>query len=356
MADPDFVSWTDEQIRDFVLTTAERESGFDRSESVGPITGLWEMDALALQRGWDVGVRPVARNIDPTRATGFYLRVHGIGAGASLRPARAARGYATATSATGGRVREGAIFVADDQQFAVDTTTRLAAGQATAVPITAQATGPDGNVPAGTPVTTPSPDPADVAVRLDAQWITAHGHAADEVDTPEGTELYRRRVLLGYNIRGDAHLVDRYRLAAFGVDGVSSCAVGRAPRGPGTVAVVVLFLGRLPTDDQLDLVRAALDDAGLGGDDVRVVAPSIVSVVVTATIVGTANTADVEEAIEAWWRANVGIGDGVSEAALHAGATAGLEGVESINYSSPSADLPKLATRWYSPAITVTRA
>ena len=33
MADPDFVSWTDEQIRDFVLTTAERESGFDRSES-----------------------------------------------------------------------------------------------------------------------------------------------------------------------------------------------------------------------------------------------------------------------------------------------------------------------------------
>ena len=162
-------------------------------------------------------------------------------------------------------------------------------------------------------------------------------------------------MLLGYEIRGDAHLIARYRLAGFSVDGVSSCVVGRAPRGPGTVNVPVLFGGRLPTNDQLDLVRAALDDAGLGGDDVRAVAPQIVTAVVAATLVGTADTADVEAAILAWWRAHIGIGDGVSEAALHAGATAGLAGVTSINYSSPAADLPAQPGIWYSPAITVTR-
>ena len=93
--------------------------------------------------------------------------------------------------------------------------------------------------------------------------------------------------------------------------------------------MAVLFGGLLPSDAQLDVVRAAIDEANLTGDDTRVVAPRVITVVVAATITGTAVTTDVEDAILAWWRANISIGAGVSEAALHAGATAGVAGITS---------------------------
>ena len=353
---PDWLTLTDEEIRDWILATAESESGFRRSASVGPITGLWETVALAFQRGWDVGVRPIAGNIDPEIATGFYLRVLGIVAGVRLRDPRAAQGYATVTSTTGGRIRAGAILEAGDQRFAVDTSTRLPAGAATAVAITAEVAGAAGNVASGTEVTIASPDPADVVARLDAQWLTIYGHDGDDLSSDAGVERFRRRVVLGFEIRGEAEIHARYRLAAFGVDGVSSVSVGRTPRGYGSADVAVLFDGLLPTEAQLAIVRAAIDEAALGGRDVRAVEPRIVSVAVRATITGTATVNDVEDAIAAWFRANVGIGDGVTEAALHAGATAGVAGITSINYSSPAADLPARPGIWYQPAITVTTA
>ena len=353
---PDWLTLTDEEIRDWILATAESESGFRRSASVGPITGLWETMALAFQRGWDVGVRPISANIDPEIASGFYLRVLGIVAGVRLRDPRAAGGYATVTSVTGGRIREGAILEAGDQRYAVDTSTRLPADEATAVAITAQAAGAAGNVASGTEVTIANPDPADAVARLDAQWLTVYGHDGDDLGNDVGVERFRRRVRIGFEIRGEAEVHARYRLAAFGVDGVSSVSVGRTPRGYGSADVAVLFDGRLPTEAQLAVVRTAIDEAALGGRDVRTVEPRIVSITVSATITGTAMPNDVEDAIAAWFRANVGIGDAVLEQNLHAGAHAGVAGITSINYSSPSADLPARPGIWYQPAITVARA
>ena len=82
----------------------------------------------------------------------------------------------------------------------------------------------------GTEVTIASPDPADVVARLDAQWVTIYGHNGDDLATDAGVERFRRRVRLGFEIRGEAEIHARYRLAAFGVDGVSSVSVGRTPR------------------------------------------------------------------------------------------------------------------------------
>ena len=353
---PELLTWTDAEIRDWILATAERESGFRRSASVGPITGLWEMTALAFQRAWTVGVRPTVANIDPETATGFYLRIIGIGAGVRFREPRAAKGFAMVTSATGGRIRAGAILEAGDQRYTVDASTRLPASEATAVAITAEVAGNAGNVASGTEVTISSPDPADAVARLDAQWLTIYGHGGDDLSSDAGVERFRRRVVLGFEIRGEAEIHARYRLAAFGIDGVSSVSVGRTPRGYGSADVAVLFDGLLPTEAQLAIVRAAIDEAALGGRDVRAVEPRIVSVAVRATITGTATVTAVEDAIAAWFRAHVGIGDGVTEAALHAGATAGVAGVTSINYSSPAADLPAVPGAWYQPAITVTEA
>ena len=354
---PAWLDLTDEQIRSDVKALADEQLGpTPRGVPATFRVTVREFMALATQRFFAVSARPMAQHVDPRIATGAYLRWHGLFAGVPLRDARAAQGNMTMTSATGGRVRAGAVAEAGGARFVVDRDVRLAAGVDTVVPVTAEATGAGGNVAAGTAVELVDPNPDDLVARLDADWLILYGYPADDLSTAEGTERYRTRVDLGYNIRGDAQLIDRYRFTAVGVAGVSSASVGRAPRGAGSVDVAVLFGGRLPTDGQLDVVRAAIDEANLAGDDTRVVAPRVITVAVVATITGTAVTTDVEDAILAWWRANIPIGAGVSEAALHAGATAGVAGITSINYSSPVADLPAIAAAWYSPSISVARA
>ena len=113
--------------------------------------------------------------------------------------------------------------------------------------------------------------------------------------------------------------------------------------------MAVLFGGLLPTDAQLDVVRAAIDEANLTGDDTRVVAPRVITVAVVATITGTAVTTDVEDAILAWWRANISHW----RWRVRSGAARGCDGgrgghhVASIT-RSPVADLPAIAAAWYS--------
>ena len=353
---PDYLSMSDEEVRSTVVAEmlTEIESTADVAASLA--STIAEGNGIMAQRLVQTVVRPIALHSDPRAADGFYLALHGVTAGVPVRVARAARGYATFTSATGGRVREGALLTAGGQQFAVTTSTRLPAGDDTAVPIEAQVAGDAGNVAAGATVELTDPSPDDAVARLDAQWLTHYGHAADVLTDPASLERYRRRVLIGYTIRGEAEVHARYRLAAFGVDGVSSVSVGRTPRGYGSADVAVLFDGRLPTETQLSSIRAAIDEAALGGRDVRAVAPRIVSITVRATITGTALPADVEDAIAGWFRARIGIGDAVLEQDLHAGAHAGVAGITSINYSSPSADLPARPGIWYQPTVTVTTA
>ena len=353
---PAWLDLTDEQIRSDVKALADAHLGpTPRGVAATFRVTVREFMALAVQRFFATAARPMAQHVDPRIATGAYLRWHGLFAGVPLRDARAAQGSMTLTSATGGRVRAGAVADAGGARFVVDRDVRLFAGVDTVAPVTAEAAGAGGNVAAGTAVELVDPNPDDLVARLDADWLVLYGHPADDLSTFEGTEQYRTRVDLGYTIRGDAEVIARYRFVALGVLGVSSASVGRAPRGPKSVDVAVLFGGLLPSDAQLDVVRAALDEANLTGEDTRAVAPRVITVAVVATITGTAVLTDVEDAILTWWRANVGIGAGVSEAALHAGATAGATGITSINYSSPVADLPAIAAAWYSPSITITR-
>ena len=116
-----------------------------------------ETNGLLFQRWMQRHVRPIAAHSDPRVADGFYLQLHGITAGVPVREARAAQGYATFTSATGGRVREGALLEAGGQSFAVAASTRLPAGTDTAVLIVAQETGDAGNVASGSAVRLENP-------------------------------------------------------------------------------------------------------------------------------------------------------------------------------------------------------
>ena len=352
---PEWLDLTDAQLRDRVIADGETQSKLTIGPAQALLRTMWEVMALTVQRAFQIAVRPIARHADPRRATGLYLRLHGINAATPFRAARATRGHVRVTSAAGGRMPAGTEIEAGGQAFTTDNELRLTAGVAGMVAMTASVAGSAGNVAPGADVSfsgTPTPD--DAVAELPAQWITRYGHEADDDD-----DAYRERVLAGFEVRGEANTLARYRAVVLGVTGVSSVAAGRAPRGYGSADISCLFAGELPTAAQLETVRAAIADAALGGRDVRVAAPRVVSIAVVVSITGSATVTAVEDAIGAWWRANIGIGDGLLVQSLyesaHAGAV-GIDTIDSIVYSSPAANLPALTNTWYQPVITVTVA
>ena len=102
------------------------------------------------------------------------------------------------------------------------------------------------------------------------------------------------------------------------------------------------------------LVRAAIAEVGIVASDIIVGAPDVTTVAVTAEIVGTATETTVEAAILTWWRGRIGIGDGLLVQNLFREATAGIPGLESVEFSSPVANIAGTAFVWLQPLIQVT--
>ena len=349
----EWLSITDQQLHDRTIAAGENESGGTRGSASGFFATIFETMAVLFAYAWRVAIRPIATHIDPRVAKGFFLQQHALMAGTPYRVAAKTRGYMTVASVAGGRLVVGDRIIAGNAVFVVDQAVRIAAGGSVLVPVTAEQAGAAGNVAPGSDAEfSPVPERLeDGTVTLQAQWVTFPGHAADDDD-----ESLRARTLVGYQITGDHDIEARYREAALRVDGVSSVAARRTPRGYGSADVVVLVRGLLPTQAELQLVEAALNDAGLVGEDTWTRAPSIITVSVNVTFTGTASEADVEDAITAWWRAQVGIGDGVLVQSLYNDAHGSVFGITSIDYDSPADNLPARPAVWYSPSVRATRA
>ena len=356
LAPPEWLDRTPEQVRDEVVAYGVAESGTGLGDSVSHLATVWEPMGLLFQRLYATGLQPTAEAIDVRTAPGWWLRIHGLSAGEPWREEpRAAQGYARVTSATGGTMPAGTVLEAGGQQFGTDREVRLGAGVPASVAVTALVGGAAGNVAAGTAVEIPTPVPADLVATLPAQWVTVYGFDAD-TDDAAGVERYRARVRAALAVRGEANTEARYRLAAIRVPGVTAVRMLREPRDYGSTDLLFLARGDLPTPNDIDLVRAAVDREGLVCRDLWVRAPRSVPVVVEAEISGTATEAEVEAAIEAWWLANVSIGDPVEVEDLYQQATSGLPGLLNILYTSPVANLPGDVPSWYRPTIRVTRA
>ena len=336
---PDWLATTDEQLRDQVIAAGEEKAGVRGGPTVALFRGLWEAMAMMIVQIFQSAIRPIMRHADPREATGWYLRMHGIWAGVHWRSeARATRGHATLTSTEDATIPAGARITAAGQVLTVDAESALTAAVPAVVAVTAETPGATGNIAAGAEDITVSGDdvPATVTAELLAGWITIYGFDADDDD-----EVYRPRVLAGLLVRGEANTRARYRLAAIGVPGVSDVATARTPRGYGSMDLSVIVRGDLPTDADLDLVSAALEEAGLVCRDLWVRAPSVVTAQVSAEITGTATTAAVEAAINRWWQTNIGIGSEVLVQSLYRDAVTGIPGVESIVYLAPLTNLPQ---------------
>lgn len=324
---------TAEQISEAVIAIGEEQTGLRNRAPTGVLRGIWETIALVIGRIYAAHATPMYAQADRATATGPWLRMHAAYLDVQPQGATAAHGSLQALSpASSQTVAAGtAVTVKGAAVFTVDQAVELPAGIAAALPVTATALGPSGNVAPGAEVAlTGHPD---VAVSVPIGWLAMPGAAA------ESDDRLRARIDDRWHSLGDGYPPAQYRFIAEAVPGVRRAIVVRAPRGWGSADVVVVANddSGVPSPALLAAVTAALDQQRMICRDLRVVGGAIVPVRIHVLYAGPYQDSQVADAIRQRVAAATS-GDVLRVADIYAAAAA-LDGLEYFGVVSPLHDV-----------------
>ena len=334
--------WTEiyEQLRG---TFAQR-AGFVPSEGCDSAVRLYalaaELQSLLIQADW------VLDQSFPQTAQGTYLDYHaetrGITRGAAEKAAGVIR-FAAADKVTAAcPIEKGTVcMTAEGVRFETTEDAAIAAGSQWAdVPAQAVEAGAGGNVIAGT-VTLLSAMPVGVVQCTNPAAFSGGCDA-------ESDEALRGRVLASYQRLPNGANAAYYEQEAMRYPGVAAAkAVGRA-RGIGTVNVVIATHAGVPDAALLAAVETDLQKKREIAVDVKVLAPTVETVAVTAALKAAPGytfaeaKAGAQSALEALFTGGL-LGKSVTTARLLT-LLCGVEGVENVHLTAPAADVAVDAT------------
>ena len=329
--------WTEiyEQLRG---TFAQR-AGFVPSEGCDSAVRLYalaaELQSLLMQADW------VLDQSFPQTAQGMYLDYHaetrGITRGAAEKAAGVIR-FAAADKVTAAcPIEKGTVcMTAEGVRFETTEDAAIAVGSQWAdVPAQAVEAGAGGNVIAGT-VTLLSAMPVGVVQCTNPAAFSGGCDA-------ESDEALRGRVLASYQRLPNGANAAYYEQEAMRYPGVAAAkAVGRA-RGIGTVNVVIATHAGVPDAALLAAVETDLQKKREIAVDVKVLAPTVETVAVTAALKAAPGytfaeaKAGAQSALEALFTGGL-LGKSVTTARLLT-LLCGVEGVENVHLTAPAADV-----------------
>ena len=329
--------WTEiyEQLRG---TFAQR-AGFVPSEGCDSAVRLYalaaELQSLLMQADW------VLDQSFPQTAQGTYLDYHaetrGITRGAAEKAAGVIR-FAAADKVTAAcPIEKGTVcMTAEGVRFETTEDAAIAVGSQWAdVPAQAVEAGAGGNVIAGT-VTLLSAMPVGVVQCTNPAAFSGGCDA-------ESDEALRGRVLASYQRLPNGANAAYYEQEAMRYPGVAAAkAVGRA-RGIGTVNVVIATHAGVPDAALLAAVETDLQKKREIAVDVKVLAPTVETVAVTAALKAAPGytfaevKAGAQSALEALFTGEL-LGKSVTTARLLT-LLCGVEGVENVHLTAPAADV-----------------
>ena len=329
--------WTEiyEQLRGAFAQRA----GFVPSEGCDSAVRLYalaaELQSLLMQADW------VLDQSFPQTAQGMYLDYHaetrGITRGAAEKAAGTLR-FAAADKVTAAcPIEKGTVcMTAEGVRFETTEDAAIAVGsQWVDVPAQAAEAGAGGNVIAGT-VTLLSAMPVGVVQCTNPAAFSGGCDA-------ESDEALRGRVLASYQRLPNGANAAYYEQEAMRYPGVAAAkAVGRA-RGIGTVNVVIATHAGVPDAALLAAVETDLQKKREIAVDVKVLAPAVETVAVTAALKAAPGytfaeaKAGAQSALEALFTGEL-LGKSVTTARLLT-LLCGVEGVENVHLTAPAADV-----------------
>ncbi len=329
--------WT--EIYEQMRGTFAQRAGFVPSEGCDSAVRLYalaaELQSLLMQADW------VLDQSFPQTAQGMYLDYHaetrGITRGAAEKAAGTLR-FAAADKVTAAcPIEKGTVcMTAEGVRFETTEDAAIAVGsQWVDVPAQAAEAGAGGNVIAGT-VTLLSAMPVGVVQCTNPAAFSGGCDA-------ESDEALRGRVLASYQRLPNGANAAYYEQEAMRYPGVAAAkAVGRA-RGIGTVNVVIATHAGVPDAALLAAVETDLQKKREIAVDVKVLAPAVETVAVTAALKAAPGytfaeaKAGAQSALEALFTGGL-LGKSVTTARLLT-LLCGVEGVENVHLTAPAADV-----------------
>ena len=329
--------WT--EIYEQMRGTFAQRAGFVPSEGCDSAVRLYalaaELQSLLMQADW------VLDQSFPQTAQGTYLDYHAETRGITRAAAEKAAGtlrFAAADKVTAAcPIEKGTVcMTAEGVRFETTEDAAIAVGsQWVDVPAQAVEAGAGGNVIAGT-VTLLSAMPVGV---VQCTNPTAFSGGCDA----ESDEALRGRVLASYQRLPNGANAAYYEQEAMRYPGVAAAkAVGRA-RGIGTVNVVIATHAGVPDAALLAAVEMDLQKKREIAVDVKVLAPTVETVAVTAALKAAPGytfaevKAGAQSALEALFTGEL-LGKSVTTARLLT-LLCGVEGVENVHLTAPAADV-----------------
>ena len=329
--------WT--EIYEQMRGTFAQRAGFVPSEGCDSAVRLYalaaELQSLLMQADW------VLDQSLPQTAQGMYLDYHAETRGITRAAAEKAAGvirFAAADKVTAAcPIEKGTVcMTAEGVRFETTEDAAIAVGSQWAdVPAQAVEAGAGGNVIAGT-VTLLSAMPVGV---VQCTNPTAFSGGCDA----ESDEALRGRVLASYQRLPNGANAAYYEQEAMRYPGVAAAkAVGRA-RGIGTVNVVIATHAGVPDAALLAAVETDLQKKREIAVDVKVLAPTIETVAVTAALKAAPGytfaevKAGAQSALETLFTGGL-LGKSVTTARLLT-LLCGVEGVENVHLTAPAADV-----------------
>lgn len=329
--------WT--EIYEQMRGTFAQRAGFVPSEGCDSAVRLYalaaELQSLLMQADW------VLDQSFPQTAQGMYLDYHAETRGITRAAAEKAAGtlrFAAADKVTAAcPIEKGTVcMTAEGVRFETTEDAAIAVGSQWAdVPAQAVEAGAGGNVIAGT-VTLLSAMPVGV---VQCTNPTAFSGGCDA----ESDEALRGRVLASYQRLPNGANAAYYEQEAMRYPGVAAAkAVGRA-RGIGTVNVVIATHAGVPDAALLAAVETDLQKKREIAVDVKVLAPTVETVAVTAALKAAPGytfaevKAGAQSALEELFTGEL-LGKSVTTARLLT-LLCGVEGVENVHLTAPAADV-----------------
>jgi len=254
----------------------------------GVVRGLIEIWAWGLYQLYQFMAK-VFKQLFPSLATGVWLDLHCLQVGVTRQEATKATGrvrFSRADTDENVIINRGKVLktkpdgLGDVVSFVVTEQVVLPAGQESIlVDVESEDYGRRANVTAGMICRMPTVIPGIDAVSNDEDWLTR-----EAVDREKDEELRKRYVLAWQEVNGATKYA--YESWARSVSGVIAVKVmDLHPRGQGTVDVLIKGSSGIPTQELIDKVKEVVEENRPINDDVKVLPPDPVPVVITGELV-----------------------------------------------------------------------
>ncbi len=326
-----------DDIREEILEIGMEETGIKNFKSTGKLRAIWETFARVFYKVYSEILNLFTTQITWRSATGFILKIKALELGISPADQVKTEGNFRVTAYSAGTVTSGKwLKTTSGLRFKVIEDTSFVSGEFD-IPVEAEFVGEKYNLIAGTSVAFTSVVTGVDSVAVPSDWITQSG--TDEEDD----ETLQDRISAKWDAQGDDNRPSKYETLAREVSGVQDVVIIRAPRGPGSVNVVVASTSGLPSDELIEKVNEAIANSRLVARDTLVLGPTAINRDFILEFSGNSTKDEVEEKLQ-WWILNRSIGESIKMKDLYQDALTDTDNdpvldIDEYEFTSPTQDI-----------------